>query len=153
MKWEIFGGSMNGGIPIAGWFLLGKIPSGNGWWLGLLLWLRTPPYWEKNHIRKMGVSSQMGVSKNGNSLKFYEGIAWENYIKFFKKQWIGWREIVTGKTMKNLHLMGTSMVSCRCSPTNQSTIHEKIPPYRRWPLNKNGENCFATKKMCLYHES
>ena len=66
----------------------------------------------------MGVSSQMGVSKNGNSLKFYEGIAWENYIKFFKKQWIGWREIVT-----------------------QMAIEQK------W------ENCFATKKMCLYHES
>ena len=37
------------GVLQNGWFLLGKIPSRNGWWLGLPLWLRKSPYW-KTHI-------------------------------------------------------------------------------------------------------
>ena len=32
------------GVPhLCGWFLLGEIPSINGWWLGVPPWLRTPP--------------------------------------------------------------------------------------------------------------
>ena len=37
----------HGGTPIAGWFMPWKIvenPSGNGWELGVLPWLRKPPY-------------------------------------------------------------------------------------------------------------
>ena len=36
----------HGGTPIAGWFLLGTIPSRNGWWLGVPHF-RKPPY--KSH--------------------------------------------------------------------------------------------------------
>ena len=31
-----------GGTQIAGWFLLGKIPSRNGWWLGVPPFMETP---------------------------------------------------------------------------------------------------------------
>ena len=37
----LYGGFLNGGTPIAGWFLLGKIPSRNGWWLGVPLFQET----------------------------------------------------------------------------------------------------------------
>ena len=35
--------SKNGGIPIAGWLILWKIPSTNGWWLGVPLWRNGNP--------------------------------------------------------------------------------------------------------------
>ena len=35
----------HGDTPIAGWFISWKIPSRNGWWLGLPPWLRKPPFW------------------------------------------------------------------------------------------------------------
>ena len=38
----LYGGFHSWGYPIAGWFLVGKIPSRNGWWLG-----GTPIY--RNH--------------------------------------------------------------------------------------------------------
>ena len=41
------GGSWVTGVPkLAGWmvFVNGKIPSRNGWWLGVALWLRKAPY-------------------------------------------------------------------------------------------------------------
>ena len=35
------GVSINGGIPLAGWFMSGKIPSRNGWWLEVPLFQET----------------------------------------------------------------------------------------------------------------
>ena len=32
----------HGGTPIAGWFISGKVPSRNGWWLGVPPWLWNP---------------------------------------------------------------------------------------------------------------
>ena len=39
----IFGVSINGGIQ-NGWFMLRKIPSINGWWLGVHPYFRKPPF-------------------------------------------------------------------------------------------------------------
>ena len=41
-----YGSFLKWGDPTAGWFMLGKIPIWNGWWLGVPLWLRKPPYIE-----------------------------------------------------------------------------------------------------------
>ena len=42
-KFPNTGVSINGATPRAGWFVSWNIPSWNGWWLGVPLWLRKPP--------------------------------------------------------------------------------------------------------------
>ena len=37
----------HGGTPIAGCFISWKIPSRNGWWLGVALWLRNPQFLDR----------------------------------------------------------------------------------------------------------
>ena len=59
-SWSSEGVLLAMGVPQnhPGWFRIGKIPSTNGWWLGVALWLRKPP--SGNHVTP---------GQNGNVVK------------------------------------------------------------------------------------
>ena len=67
--------------PIAGWFISGKIPSINGWWLGVALWLRKPPIhkgWSAFDLETVGMMLEDNVRRGSFSLWFMAsyGIQW-----------------------------------------------------------------------------
>ena len=72
---EPYGVSINGGSPIAGWFLVGEHPIGMDDGLGVSLW--TPPYEEALSRDSANVAGLEGlrVCSNGmfKSMKIYEG--------------------------------------------------------------------------------